>query len=282
MDLTTSTTSTDHPPGSCSWQHDKPKQPFNGDSSSGKTLDSQDDITTFIEVCKLTCIFLDEQKQARVVQRMLDRGLSQLKSELSQPGTELGILIEKFMQGCELLHNCDLLNKQQKDHIIQCMIFHIYLMLDNKPDVTIEDHLAVCKQLRNCTLLREQEQADVTRYAISEIHSILEDELRNGLSQLEDEPAITVAEYIDKCKQLHDDIFPQKQAQAGIVRCMMNSVQHILNDATDISIEAYILTFRLTGRYQNIRRSSVKREEWPRNEERKVDERITLKQVEAL
>ena len=42
------------------------------------------------------------------------------------------------------------------------------------------------------------------------------------------------------------------------------------------------LTFRLTGRYQNIRRSSVKREEWPRNEEEMAEKFITLKQVEAL
>jgi hypothetical protein len=43
-----------------------------------------------------------------------------------------------------------------------------------------------------------------------------------------------------------------------------------------------MLTFRLIGRYQNIKRSSVKREEWPRNEEEKADGGITLKQVEAL
>jgi hypothetical protein len=42
------------------------------------------------------------------------------------------------------------------------------------------------------------------------------------------------------------------------------------------------LMFRLTGRYQNIRRSSVKREEWPRNEEEMAERFITLKQVEAL
>jgi hypothetical protein len=46
--------------------------------------------------------------------------------------------------------------------------------------------------------------------------------------------------------------------------------------------DRYKLMFRLTGRYQNIRRSSVKREEWPRNEEEMAERFITLKQVEAL
>jgi hypothetical protein len=49
-----------------------------------------------------------------------------------------------------------------------------------------------------------------------------------------------------------------------------------------VDIDSFSLMFRLTGRYQNIRRSSVKREEWSRNEEEMAERLIMLKQVEAL